>query len=610
MPHDLLTLAERSGYRRTGRIDEVQRLCAAFAATWPDAVRAIEFGRSSEGRAMQALIVTRTGHFSAQSLKAAGVPVCMIQAGIHPGESDGKDAGFIALRELLQAGPSAQVLEKIAIVFVPAFNTDGHERMGRCNRPNQNGPEETGWRVTALNLNLNRDYTKADTPEMQALLTLINEWDPLLCADLHVTDGADFQPDISLQAEPINQGDPMLHVSALQLRDRVIAQLSAQGATPLAFYPDFYRTDDPSSGFVLTVFSPRFSTGYFPQRNRFTLLVETHSWKDYRTRVQLTRNTIMSVVELLGTHGCAWLQQVGVADRQAGLIAGANVVLDYRSSWREPGKAGAPQTNVGADAGTTVIDFPGYAYTRTRSPVSGAWFTTYDPSTPRNWHVPYRDRVEPSVVIRAPKAGYIVPAAYAELLSAKLALHGIRFERLEAPTEPIVAEFFGAAQVQFSATPFEGRLRASLTGQWRERTQPLLPGSLYVPLAQPLARLVLALLEPQAPDSFAAWGFFNACFEQKEQLEPYVAEQIAHQMLTADPVLSAQFQQRLQHDPAFAADPQARLEFFLRRHASWDERHNEYPIYRVASRPAVRLASPKATRYDVAGSTASAMDKS
>ena len=139
------------------------------------------------------------------------VPVLLLQGGIHPGESDGKDAGFIALRELLRGTAAAGVLERLAILFVPAFNVDGHERFGRWNRPNQNGPEETGWRTTAQNLNLNRDYTKADTPEMRALLALIREWDPLVCADLHVTDGADFQPDVSLQAEPINQGDAELY---------------------------------------------------------------------------------------------------------------------------------------------------------------------------------------------------------------------------------------------------------------------------------------------------------------------------------------------------------------------------------------------------------------
>src|SRR4051794_31692795 len=174
---------------------------------------------------------------------------------------------------MLDGNTAAGVLEKIAILFVPAFNTDGHERTGRWNRPNQVGPEETGWRTTSQNLNLNRDYTKADAPEMRAMLRLIATWDPLVCADLHVTDGANFEPDISIQVEPINQGEPSLRASALQLRQLLIHGLAKTGSLPLDFYPDLARTDDPASGFALTVYSPRFSTGYFPQRNRFTVLV-------------------------------------------------------------------------------------------------------------------------------------------------------------------------------------------------------------------------------------------------------------------------------------------------------------------------------------------------
>src|SRR5262249_42856230 len=157
--------------------------------------------------------ISRTGALTAQELRQRGIPLLMVQGGIHPGESDGKDAGFIALRELLgesvAAGslpPAPDLLKQIAVLFVPAFNADGHERVGRWNRPNQTGPEETGWRTTSQNVNLNRDYTKAATQEMQAMLCLIDEWEPLICADLHVTDGADFEPDISLQVEPINQG--------------------------------------------------------------------------------------------------------------------------------------------------------------------------------------------------------------------------------------------------------------------------------------------------------------------------------------------------------------------------------------------------------------------
>ena len=140
----LLTLAETSDFRRTGRIDEVERLCAAFFHQWPEAARAFDYGRSAQGRPLLALVVSRAGSLDPAELRRLRVPLLMLQGGIHPGESDGKDAGFIALRELLSGEVASGVLERVALLFVPAFNTDGHERMGRANRPNQNGPDETG----------------------------------------------------------------------------------------------------------------------------------------------------------------------------------------------------------------------------------------------------------------------------------------------------------------------------------------------------------------------------------------------------------------------------------------------------------------------------------
>jgi Zinc carboxypeptidase len=578
----LTTIAEESDFRRTGRIDEVTRLCAAFAAEWPTAVRTIEYGRSVQGRPMRALIASRAD--------PRKVPVLMLQGGIHPGESDGKDAGFIALRELLGETASPAVLERIAILFVPAFNVDGHERFGRWNRPNQNGPEETGWRTTAQNLNLNRDYAKADAPEMRALLALIRAWDPLVCADLHVTDGADFEPDISLQAEPINQGDATLFPAGLELRDALIAKLVAQGSKPLPFYPDLAKTDDPASGFLLTVYSPRFSTGYFPQRNRFTVLVETHSWKDYATRVRVTRNTIVGLAQLLVQHGERWRELARQADGAACRLGGMDVVLDYSSGWREP--SGSKRTDTVVASGIRLIDFPGYAYTRETSPLSGAPVTVYDPKRPQIWRVPFREHVSPALVVKAPLGGYVVSSGWAEEIGARLAAHGIRFESLPSDCAGVRAEAFRARQAQFDSTPFEGRMRVQLTGDWQRENQDIAAGALFVPIAQPLARLVLHLLEPQAPDSFASWGFFNACFEQKEYLEPYVAEQIARTVLAQQPRLEEEFKRRLKEDAAFATSPGARLEFFLRRHASWDSQLNLYPVFRVDE----PLASTGATR--------------
>src|SRR5215472_1949771 len=567
----LTTIAEQSGFRRTGRSDEVARLCGAFAAAWPREVHSLEFGHSAEGRPMHALLVSRAD--------ARSVPLLMLQAGIHPGESDGKDAGFIALREMLSESARRRVLERVAILFVPAFNVDGHERFGRWNRPNQNGPEETGWRTTAQNLNLNRDYTKADSPEMRALLGLIRSWDPLVCADLHVTDGADFQPDVSLQAEPINQGEARLRPAGREMRDALIAKLAGQGSLPLPFYPDLAVTDDPDSGFRLTVYSPRFSTGYFPQRNRFTVLVETHSWKDYATRVRVTRNTIFGLAELVAAHGLAWRELTRQADEAAARLGGTELVLDYASAWREP--AGGARADAAGASGTRMIDFPGYAYTREVSPVSGEPVTIYDPHRPQIWHVPFRDQVSPALVVRAPLGGYVVPPAWVEKIGACLALHGIQFDTVGTTSRGVRVEAFRATRAQFAAAPFEGRMRVQLTGSWQRESQDITAGALFVPIAQPGARLLMHLLEPQAPDSFAAWGFFNAHFEPKEYMEPYVAESVAHTLLAETPGLQEEFDRRLKDDPAFAANPRARLEFFLRRHTSWDSQLDLYPVFRV-----------------------------
>ena len=582
----LMTLAEYSVYRETGRADEVERLCDAFARTWPEAVNNYEFGRTAEGRPMRALIVSRTGSLSPDETQRRGIPVLMIQAGIHPGESDGKDAGFIALREMLSGAAGPEVLERIVVLFVPAFNTDGHERFGRWNRPNQLGPEETGWRTTAQNLNLNRDYMKADSPEMQAMLRLLNEWDPLVCADLHVTDGADFEPDVSIQVEPIHQGDPQLYASGVQLRDALIAKLAQQGSQPLPFYPDLFRVDDPASGFMQTVYSPRFSTGYFPTRNRFTVLVETHSWKNYAIRIRVTRNTIVGLAELVSKYGREWLEEVHRSDVEAVKVGGTEVPLAYSASWREPDKRhesgdSADCEDSDGDPNVTMIEFRGYAYTRKLSPISGELVTVYDPFTPQIWRVPFRKNLSASLIMTAPRCGYVVPAAYGPEISQKLKLHGIRFERFTAGAEKMMVEAFRTEQVEFSPRPVEGRTRVTLSGTWRSETRDIPPSSLFVPIRQSRSRLVMSLFEPQAPDSFAAWGFFNGCFEQKEYLEPYVAEIIAQEMLTRDPQLAETFNRRLATDPAFAANAAARLEFFQRRHASWDERFNLYPVYRL-----------------------------
>jgi murein tripeptide amidase MpaA len=560
---DLKTLSEQSGFVKTGRYDEVIKLCNDFAARWPDAVACSEFGRTPEGRPMMLMTVSRSGALTPQAAAAKHVPVMLIQGGIHAGEIDGKDAGFLALRDALEGKTDKGLLEKQVLLFVPVFNVDGHERFGAWQRPNQVGPEQMGWRTTAQNYNLNRDYMKADTPEMQAMLQLIDTWDPLLMADLHVTDGAKFQHDISITIEPVYSGDQELRSAGRALRGDINQQLAKKGSLPLTFYPSFVVDDDPSSGFADTVPPPRFSNGYFVLRNRIGVLVETHSWKDYRTRVRITRNTIDALLAQMAKHGDEWLKLTAAADMRAIKLSGV-VPLSWKASDK-----------------TRTIDFLGYAYTRTPSDISGALMTRYDDKKKLVWHLPMRDDVQPLLSVTAPGSGYIVPAAQADWIKQKFALHNIVYRTFDEEQAPGPVQVFRATAVRYAKESFENHVPVEFDGEWKPETRGVPAGSLFVPIHQPNARLVMGLLEPQAPDSFAAWGFFSIAFEQKEYMEAYVAEDVARELLAKDPALAAEFKNKLADDAAFAASPAARLNFFAQRSASRDERLNLYPVMRV-----------------------------
>lgn len=565
-PDDLTTISERSGFKKTGRYDEVIRLCKAFAAKWPDVVKCSEFGRTPEGRPMLFLVASRSGALTPDEAKADGLPVLFVQGGIHAGEIDGKDAGFLALREMLQDQSAPGALKNFVLVFVPVFNIDGHERVGKWNRPNQNGPEEMGWRVNAQNLNLNRDYTKADSPEMQAMLRLLNTWDPILYVDLHVTDGAQFQVDVSNSIEPTITGSPALRAGGKALLKAVNERIAAQGALPVDFYPSFRVEDDPSSGFALGSYLPRFSTGYWALSNRYAMLVETHSWKDYPTRVRVTHNIIIALAELGARDGRQWLADAKQADDESRKLGGTRFPLTYEVTDRHH-----------------TIEFKGYAYSREPSAISGALAIHYDPKKPQIWKVPLYDEVKAGIEVTAPTGGYVVPTAYAAWMSEKLQMHGIEFRTIGANLTAQTIEAFRATQAELSKQSFEGHTPLSLTGDWKTEQRSIQQGSLFVPIDQPKGRLVMTLLEPQSPDSFAAWGFFNAHFEQKEYMEAYVAEDVAKDILAKRPDVATQFKEKLASDPAFAKDPNARLEFFYKLHPSWDERFNLYPVFRTST---------------------------
>lgn len=409
----LTTVAETSGWTKTGRYEEVILLCHAFEKSYPGRVRCEKFGTTPEGREMFALIANESRALSPAAAARKKLPVVLAQGAIHAGECDGKDAGLYLLRELLEHRVLPGVLKKVVFVFVPVFNVDGHERFGAHNRPNQRGPEEMGWRVTAHNLNLNRDYVKAEAPEMQAMLKLLNAWDPILYTDLHVTDGAEFQHDIAVMVDPRLAGPAELRADALALSAGLMTRLKELKHLPLPFYPDFRTDDDPSSGFEAGISSPRFSDAYWGDRNRIGVLVETHSWKDYATRVHATIDTLAYLLESAARDGTHWIASAHAADQRASQVAGQPVALSYETNGK-----------------SHPIEFLGYEYKRDKSDVSGALMTVYDPTRPKTFTLPFFDEVQPKLTIRAPAQGYYVPAIDASWVEAKLKLQGIAYKKL------------------------------------------------------------------------------------------------------------------------------------------------------------------------------------
>jgi len=222
------------------------------------------------------VILSKDKIFEPSKARAAGKAVVLIQSGIHAGEIDGKDASLMLIRDIAIDRNFTNLLDHVVVLFVPIFNVDGNERSGPYNRINQNGPEEMGWRVTAQNLNLNRDYMKADAPEMRAMLKLYSKWLPEFYIDCHVTDGIDFQYDVTYAMEVFQNMDDDVSAWTRQVYLPAMTDAVTRSGHLIAPYIWPREDRDITKGFVTGPATPRFSTGYAALQNRPTLLIETH----------------------------------------------------------------------------------------------------------------------------------------------------------------------------------------------------------------------------------------------------------------------------------------------------------------------------------------------
>ncbi|MHA7130625.1 M14 family metallopeptidase [Algoriphagus namhaensis] len=535
--------------------EETKAWLERLAQSW-DKMEMISTGKSEQGRDIHLIIVSADGEFSSEELSTSKKPLIFIQAGIHAGEIDGKDAGMMLLRDMAFRDKK-DLLDAANILFIPILNVDGHERRSEYGRVNQRGPKEMGWRTNAQNLNLNRDFTKLETAGVQTVAKIINTYDPDLYIDVHVTDGADYQYDITYGFVETGGYSPAISEwLSTAFKPEVDQALQGMGHIPgpLLFAAN---GEDFSAGNVAFSFSPRFSHTYGDIRHMASILIENHSLKPFKQRVLGTYVFLEQAIRTLGTHFES-LQKAVEEDQDQ---PKESILVKYKFR----------------DTPADSMKFLGVASTKVTSEITGADYIRWE-GKPIEQLVPSILMDEPESSVPVPKA-YWISAEWTEVI-AKIKAHGIAVEEL-AEAKEIRLEYSKLSEYTMGNQPYEGEMRIrSFEKEEEYRAVQMPAGSIRMATDQALGELVVILAEPESVDSFFQWGYFNSVLSQTEYMERYIMEPLIAKMLTEDASLKAEFEAKKTAEPDFAKNPRAIYQWFYAKTPYFDQNWKVIPVGR------------------------------
>lgn len=517
-------------------------------------------GRDDGGQPIHLFVLSDGAGFTPDSIRAAGKNILWVTNGIHPGEPDGIDASLLLARALLDSDQLMGLLSHSAVCIVPVYNVSGYLDRGNWSRVNQDGPEEYGFRGNAKYLDLNRDFMKMDSRNMQAMARALAYWDPDIYVETHVSDGADHRYIMALLATQRSKLPPPL---ATYMQGTLIpGQYQWMAEKGLAMCPYFELMGDvPEDGLRGFYDSPRYSTGYNALFNRIAMLSESHVLKPYADRVNATFQL------LLGT--------LAVMDHEPGALRAAREQAKESTRRQE-----AFGINLVLD--TTAVDslpWLGYAARKETSRVTGLPRVRYDHTAPTNTIVPWHSVYLPSHVVAKPKA-YLVPRQWTAVID-RLEWSGVPLVRLERDTVLQVAQD-SIADFRTVPMPYEGHyLHRGIQVARERKAMQAHAGDVLVPMGHPTDRYAVEALECRAEDGFFAWNFFDGVLQQKEWFNDYVFEDIAADMLAKDPALREAFEAKRRAEPGFAGDAWAQLTWLYRRSRWMEPGFRKYPVLRV-----------------------------
>ena len=550
------TVFETSGGKETATYEQVIDFYLQLAKNYPE-INVQTIGASDSGYPLHLVTFNPDGDFNYQKL-ANDKTLVLINNGIHPGESDGIDATMMLFRDL--AEKKIDHPENVVVVTIPVYNIGGMLNRNSTTRANQNGPNEYGFRGNSQNYDLNRDFIKADTKNAQSFTEIFHLVQPDVFIDNHVSNGADYQYTLThLFTQHNKLGGELGEYLHTELMPQLEQNLKESDWDITPYVNVFNRP--PETGFSQFMDHPRYSTGYTTLWNTLGMMVETHMLKPYKPRVEGTYELMKQMIFISEKdHDKIQKLKTNTAEKLTDLST-------YHLNWQID------------TTQTTTLQFKGFEVDTLVSEVTGLNRLKYNKDRPFTKNTQYSNYFIPLDTVQVP-AAYVIKKGWQKVID-RLMLNQIDFFELEKDTT-LFLQSYRIDNYNTRRSAYEGHyLHYDTKVSEHDQEIQLSKGDYLIPTNQIGVRYVLETLEPEAPDSFFNWNFFDTILQQKEGFSPYVFEDVAYELLKKEQTLRDSFLLIKQNDEQFSQNWYAQLDWIFKRSPHYEKAHLQYPVYRI-----------------------------